>query len=103
MPIVNFGDSVVGDVFQVNGVSFQVLEIEPYPEEKISPRYKAILKFGPGLVVAVLYRGILIPNITLKGGVVRLTKVEIDGKIFVGPKAISEALWIKRAMYPYPL
>ncbi|TAN33389.1 hypothetical protein EPN28_02465 [Patescibacteria group bacterium] len=55
------------------------------------------------MIVAVGYRGICIPNITTDGGVVRLTKVEVDGKTFNRPKDISQALGIERPMRAYPL
>ena len=98
-----FGSEIVGKCFRVNGVVFQILELTAFPKEKVSDRYKAILAFKPWLLVALKYRATLIPNITLKDGVVRLTKVEVDGKVIGTPLAISRALGIKKDMIPYKL
>lgn len=98
-----FGQSVVGSSFILNGITFKVLEIIPYPKKNVSPQYREILDFNPGLLVAVAYRGTLIPNITLSDGVVRLTKIEIAGKIINKPGAISKALRITEAMTSYEI
>jgi hypothetical protein len=98
-----FGRSVVGKIFRVNGVEFRVIAIDPYPKSRVSERYKAILSFRPGLLVAVPYRGILIPNITLSKGVVRLIEVEVDGEVYKTPKTISQALKVLEAMCSYDL
>ncbi|MFA6383335.1 MAG: hypothetical protein WCX17_02840 [Parcubacteria group bacterium] len=99
------GQSILGSAYNIPGkyAVFQVMEIEPYPKEKVSKRYKEILKFRPGVLVAVPYRGILIPNITITGGAVRLLQVEVDGDIFKNPKAICEAIGVTEAMHPYDL
>jgi len=100
----NFGQEVIGKKYATSeGVEFKVMEIEAYPKLEISERYLGILDLALGQLVAVRYRGTLIPNITLKGGVVRITKAEIDGQIFSRPKTISAALGIKEAMKPYEL
>lgn len=99
-----FGQSVLDKRFHANGVEFMVRRIEPYPREKVSERYKDVLNFQRGVLVAVSHRGTLIPNITLTGGVVRLLEIEIDNLgICKNPKAICEALGIKGAMYPYDI
>ena len=98
-----FGKEIVNSSYEVNKVAFRVLGIEPYPKNKVSKQYLEILAFPMGFLVAIAYRGTFIPNITLKGGVVRLTKVEVKGKVYKNPKAISEALNIKEAMYKYDL
>lgn len=98
-----FGKELVGRKFRTGEVDFKVLEIKPYSNRLVSDRYKKILAFREGFLVAVGFRGTLIPNITLKGGVARLTKIEINGQVFDRPKAISAALGIKEAMQPYEL
>lgn len=99
-----FGQSVLDKRFHVNGMEFTVRRIEPYPREKVSERYKDVLKFQRGVLVAVSHRGTLIPNITLAGGVVRLLEIEVDNRgTCKNPKAICEALGVKEAMYPYDL
>lgn len=98
-----FGSSVLNETYQVGGVSFRVLGIIPYTVGNVSKRYEEILKFPSGLLIAIAYRGTLIPNITLKGGVVCLTKVEVKGEVYKTPKTISETLKIEEAMYPYDL
>lgn len=100
-----FGRSVLGNAYNVKGeyAVFQVVQIKPYPKDKISERYKGILKFHPDVLVAISYRGTLIPNIILTGGVVRLLQVEVEGKIYDSPKAICEVLGVKEVMWPYEL
>ncbi len=83
------------------GLVFKVLNAEAYPAEKISKQYKKLLTIESKHLVAINHRGTLIPNITLKDGVVRITSIEIDGKTINKPKAISEALGIKVAMEGY--
>ncbi|MEK7062290.1 MAG: hypothetical protein AAB504_03135 [Patescibacteria group bacterium] len=98
-----FGQSVLGSNYEVNGVHFQVLGIEPYPRKKISKQYKEILKFRSGVLVAIPYRGTLIPNITIRGGVVRIIKIDVYCSTYKNPKAICEALEVREAIYPYDL
>ena len=82
-----------------NGCSFTVTAVEPYPRDKVSEQYREILDLPPGMLVAVPYRGTLIPNITLKGGVARLTEVQVIGdSLLKRPGAISAALGIR---YPF--
>lgn len=85
------------------GVKFTVAGIRNYPEAEVSDRYKGILAFNPGYLVAVSYRGSLIPNITLDEGVVRILAVVIDGKSLIHPHAISQALGVKESMTPYTI
>lgn len=98
-----FGDDIVGCTFKKGSTVFMVMRAEPYPEDKISSRYKHLLNLPPGKLVAVSYRGTLIPNITLHGGVVRLTKIAVAGLILSTPKAMSEAVGVRHADYPYTL
>lgn len=95
--------SITGNAYRVNGVTFKVVAAEAYQKEKVSDRYREILKFRKGVVVAVAFRGTLIPNVTLKDGVARLTEVEVAGVNYKNPKAISQALGISEAMYAYDL
>ncbi len=97
------GKELVGKKFRTGEIGFKILEIEPYSKRLVSDRYKKILAFREGFLVAVGFRGTLIPNITLKDGVVRLTKIEISGQVFDRPKVISAALGIEEAMQPYEL
>lgn len=98
-----FGDEIVGRTFKKGSTVFMVMRAEPYPRDKISPQYKHLLGISPGKLVAVSYRGTLIPNISLQGGVVRLTSIAVAGSSISTPKAISEALGIGRPNYPYTL
>ena len=96
--------SIIGKNYKLaNGTKFKVLNIEAYPEADVSKRYKQILDFKPGKIVAVAHRGTLIPNITLVDGIVRLTKVIVNNEIFDRPKAISQAIGVEEAMHPYEI
>jgi hypothetical protein len=99
------GQSILGNAYNIPGkyAIFTVVQIKPYSRGEVSKRYKEILRFRSGVLVAVPYRGILIPNITITGGVVRLLQVEVDGEIFKTPKAICEAIGVTEAMHPYNL
>ncbi len=93
---------IIGNFYKTkDGVEFQVLDAEFYSQRTVSFRYKRILDFKPGLLVAVAYRGALIPNITMDGGVARLTKVEVNGETFDRPHAISTAIGVKDDMSSY--
>ena len=81
------------------GVQFKILEAEDFPEDKISKPYKGIMKFPYGKLVAVNFRGTHIPNITYNGGVVRLTKVLVNGKVYDRAGAISEQ-YARVAIFP---
>ncbi len=99
-----FGESALDRIYRVNNIVFRVLDIEPYPRNKVSKQYLEIFNFPAGVLIAVLYRGILIPNITFTGGVVRLMKVKIiNGDVYNNPKAISEVLGVEKAMCSYDL
>lgn len=98
-----FGQSVLSATYRVGKVTFRVLGIDPYPKGRVSTQHREVLGFPSGVLVAVPYRGILIPNVTLSDGVVRLTKVEVNGEAYSTPKAISEVLAVKKAMYQYDL
>lgn len=89
--------------FRAGNTTFVVLEAESYPASKVSRRYRAVLGFKPGLLVAVGFRGICIPNITGHKGVTRLTKIEANGEVFDRPGDISKVLGVERPMTPYPI
>lgn len=95
-----FGSELIGRKYTAhNGCSFTVTAIDPYPKEKVSESYREILDLPAGMLVAVPYRGTLIPNITLRGGVARLMEVTgADGKAYKRPKDISAMLGIR---YPF--
>ncbi|HEY4493033.1 MAG TPA: hypothetical protein VJB98_00190 [Candidatus Paceibacterota bacterium] len=95
--------NLTGKAFRTNGTTFTILATEAYPTDRISDRYVELVGFGPGQLVAVPYRGICIPNITQNDGVMRLTKVEVNGQTYDRPKAISTALGVSQPMHPYPL
>ena len=78
------------------GLTFKILEAQIYQIEDVSKKYEWILHIRPERLVVVSYRGTLLPNIIFEECVVYLKKVEIDGKIFKGPKAISNILGIKK-------
>ena len=96
-------DQLTGRNFQVAETTFRVLGAEVFPAAEVSARYKGILAFKPGLLVAVGFRGTCIPNITGEDGVVRLTSIEINGNVFDRPSTISKALGIEKPMVAYPL
>jgi hypothetical protein len=94
--------SIIGKKYQtLTGVEFEVLAVDIYQSADVSNQYKPILGFTKGELVAINYRGTLIPNITLPGEVIRLTKIAVAGKIFDRPKVISDALGIENALTPY--
>lgn len=92
-----------GSRFTTGSVTFTVVDAETYAKPRVSNRYREILAFKPGFLVAVSHRGTCIPNITGTNGVARLTAVEVDGKIFNRPGAISQALGVDTPMKPYAL
>ena len=94
---------VIGKYFRTGKTTFRVVEGESFPANRVSKRYKSILSFRPGLLVACGFRGVCIPNITRPRGVVRLTKIDIDGQVYDRPSTISQALGMKDPMVPYPL
>ena len=94
---------LTGKKFRTADTTFTVLEAETYPAPKVSGQYKGILAFKPGLLVAVGFRGTNIPNITGGNGVVRLTKIEVNGETFDRPSTISKVLGIEKPMTAYPL
>lgn len=97
-------DNLLGRRFIAdNSVEFTVVEVEPYPADRVKPPYRDILSMGEWCLVAVAHRGTLIPNITVKGGVARLTKVRVGEKLLERPGAISKAIGITRAMHPIGL
>jgi len=99
-----FGSELVGKTYRApSGCYFTVTAIEPYPDNKVSDRYKEILDLPVGVLVAVPYRGTLIPNITVKGGVVRLTGVAVKDETYKRPGEISATLGIKKALAGYRL
>lgn len=95
---------LIGKQFKTaNGVIFTILDVQSYPKSKVGERYKRILNFKPGLLVAISFRGTLIPNITLEGGVARLTSVEVDGNSINTTTAISAVVGVKEAMVAYSI
>lgn len=99
-----FGEKFLGRRFIRNGRCFTVLAVEPYPDDKVTPRHREILGLAAGQLVAVPYRGALIPNITLgRRGVVRLTAIEMGGKVLGRPGKISAALEINQAYRAYTI
>jgi hypothetical protein len=95
---------LVGSSYKLdNGIRFKVIDTELYPAREVSHKFKTILDFKAEHLVAISYRGTLIPNITLENGVVRLTKVEVDGKVFDRPGAISRALGIEEYLTAYDI
>ena len=95
-----FGSDLIGRKYVAhNGTVFTVMAVEPYPKDKVSDQYREILDLPSGMLAAGPYRGILIPNLTRKSGVARLTEVQIaGGGILKRPKEISAALGIR---YPF--
>lgn len=83
-----------------NGITFKVLDVEFYPPSKVSRRNKILLDFEPNQLVAIDYRGTLIPNITTEQGVACLKSVEANGKTLTRPKVISAALGITESKKP---
>ncbi len=96
-------DDYIGKKYAVGSVTFEIVDVEEYPADKVSEQYKDILKFRAGYLVAVTYRGIFIPNITVEHGVIRLNKILVTGRIYERPGAISEVLDIDESMYAYEL
>ena len=98
-----FGDAVVGSTFKKANIVFMVLDVQPYPSDRVSTAYRRVLGAPLGTLMAISYRGTLIPNIAVRGGVVRLTKIAVRGMIISTPKAISEALGVNSAYHPYAI
>jgi hypothetical protein len=94
---------LTGCQFQAGNTTFKVVNVDNFPADRVSERYRRILGIKPGFLVAVWHRGVCIPNITLRDGVARLTKVEVDGKVLDRPGAISKALGVSVPMSPYQL
>lgn len=100
-------NDLLGRVFTTyqNGISvrFVVLAVEPYPASRVKRQYSEILSIQLGMLVAVPHRGTLIPNITVDGGVARLTKVRVGERILDRPGDISKAIGITRAFHAITL
>lgn len=97
-----FGENIVGKRFVRCGRAFTVKSVDLYPAEKVSRQHVEILSIPAGNLVAVPYRGTLIPNITLgRTGVVRLIEIEMGGKTYNRPSTISEALGINQPYRAY--
>ncbi len=95
---------LIGSVLTTDrGIKFKVLEVEDYPDGKISKPYQKIMEFSYGKLVGVNCHGTFVPNITIHGGVVRLTKVLVNGKVYDRAGTISDALGIVAHMTPYDL
>jgi hypothetical protein len=105
--LLNIGDdsmsNIIGNKYTIGKVKFEILEVESYSIDKVSKQYKEILKFRPGYLVAVSYRGTFIPNITTDSGVARLTKVRVNDEVYNRPGSISSVIGIKEAMYAYEI
>ena len=98
------GFDFVGAVLTTDrGIKFKILEIEDYPEDKVSKQYKGIIQFPYGKLVAINFRGTHIANVSYNGGVVRLTKIMVNGKVYDRAGEISNALGIIAHMTPYDL
>lgn len=88
-----FSHDVVGHSFGVNGVTFEVTSVTPFPEAEISPTWKKGLMAAPeDSFVCARFGSYLVPTIRCKGGVVKLTSVIIDGKTLTKAHEISVAL-----------
>jgi hypothetical protein len=97
-------ENMIGTSYETEtGLKFKVVQAEDYPTAKIGKQFKKILALKAGYLVAISYRGTLIPNITLDEGVARLTSVEVEGKVLSRPNAISQAIGIKVPMTAYEL
>ncbi len=94
---------LVGTTFKTKaGVEFTIMNTEDFSERGVSARYKDVLDFSPGVLVAVAYRTALIPNYVLPSGdVARIHQVKIGDKILNKPLAISRAIGIEQAMVAY--
>lgn len=101
----SYGSSVLGHTYKIKGCPpFTVLGIEGFPNPEISKQYqKRLIGLSADQLVAVPYRTTLIPNITIGDGVVRLTKVVVNGQVYTRPIDISKAIGVKAAYDPQPL
>lgn len=104
MSPAHFGSSTVSKTYTTEGNTvFKVLKVKPYQEHQVKPAYRDVLSFKSGMLVAVNFRGTLIPNITLRGGVVRLLEVQVGDRIYSRPSDICRALGVQHPMRPYRL
>lgn len=88
--------NVINSCYQLpNSVEFKVVSIKSFLAKDVSKRYENILAIKPGYLVAINFRGTLLSNITLEGGVAQLISVEVKGVVISTPKAISQALGVK--------
>ncbi len=92
-----------GRSYKAGKVTFKVLEGEDYPAKKVSDRYAKILNIKAGCLVGVKFHSTVITNITYDKGVVRLNKIEVDGKVIDKAGKISEALGVDAPLIPYDL
>lgn len=101
----SYGSNVLGHTYKLKGSQpFTVLGIEGYPNPEISKQYqKHLIGLSADQLIAVPYRTTLIPNITIGDGVVKLTKVAVNGQVYTRPIDISRAIGVSKAYDPRPL
>lgn len=99
-----FDHDVVGRTFKVNGVRFHVEAVVPFPEEDIGASWKrGVMAAEEDTLVCAFFGQYLIPTIRVRGGVVKLASVTIDGKTLTKAHEIATALGAAEKFVPYKL
>ena len=100
-----FAFEVSGKTFKIRGgAKFKVVSGRHYPENKIAKVCSEYLRgLREGLVVSVAFFGKPVSVITVNQGVMRLERVEIEGRTLEGSSAISKALGLSKTRHPLGL
>lgn len=86
------------------GVKFEVHYGDYFPDRSISRQHSKYLGgLRTGLLVSVSFYGQPVPLVTVDGGVVKLAKVEIGGKLLESAAAISKKLGLTETRQPVGL
>ncbi len=96
---------ITGISFQTDeGVRFKVLEGEFFSSASVARQHRKYLgDLRQGLLVAVSFFGTRTPVITVKGGVVKLAKVELSGMSLERAGVISQGLGLSETRQPLGL
>ena len=89
--------TLVGQTFVTEGLKFTVLKDRFWakgshgPKDPNGPRLDAL---QPNDLMSVIYQGHPVPFIGVRGGVVKLERIEVNGESIDGARKISEKLGI---------
>lgn len=86
------------------GVTFKVIDGEFFSANSVARQHRRYLgDLRQGLLVAVSFHGTRVPVITVKGGVVKLSQVELKGSTLEQAGKISKSLGLTETRQPLGL